>query len=198
MRPQPVNDARVSAARDHAREPGELLEVARRTVVPADDQAGVQAPTHGLRDRGARRAHRHRGRLDDGGVRVAVHHQAGQGVAFGVRDAVRVSVQLQGQPALQRGRQPLLDQRHQVRRLRLARAGHHPQRQPRPRRPGRDAERPPPPVADADQRRPAVAGVLLGAANDVRAEHPGVAARDAGRAARADDGRFGIAHRPVL
>ena len=51
VRPQAVDDARVAVARDDAREPRQLLEVARRPVVAADDDARAEPLAHGGRDR---------------------------------------------------------------------------------------------------------------------------------------------------
>ena len=153
--PQAVDDARVAVARDDAREPRELLEVARRAVVAADDDARVEQLAHGGRDRRARGAHRHRRRLDDRRVGVAVDDQAGQDVALGVDDAIGVAVEVQrlaAGPAPRPGAPPPAPARSvgsgwpARATMRSARRGS--------RGPGGDAQRP---AAAVDARAPATA-----------------------------------------
>ena len=161
---------------------------ARRAVVAGHHHAGVEVGADDLGYLGPRGVHRHRRRLQDGGVGVAVDHQSRQAVALGVGDAVGVSVEPHRQAQPQRGGQPLVDEGAQTRRLGAVAAAEHPQRQPGARRPGRPAEPLAAPVLDGDQRGAAVAGVVGRAADDVRAVDPGMAGADSGRAAGAHHG----------
>ena len=192
---QTVDDARLLAVQQ-AGEAGEILEVARRAVVPGDHHAGIEAGPDDLGDLGARGVHRHRCRLEDRGVGIAIDHQSGEAVALGVGDAIGIAVEAHPQAQLQRGAQTLVDEVGQAGRLRLATAADHPQRQPGPRRPGGPAEPLAAPVFDGDQRRAAVAGVVGGPADDVGPVDPGVAGADSRRAACVHHGgRRILAHR---
>src|SRR5450631_1540423 len=195
----------TSVAMNAAR--AEIAEIVRarldaRVVVARDDGSardhhpGVEACANDLGDLGARGVHRHGGRLEDGGVGVAIDHQPGETVALGVGDAVGVPIEPHSEAQPQRGAESLFDDVGQPWWLRVGAAADHPQCQPGSRCPGRPAEPLAAPVLDRDQRRTAVAGVVGRTANDVGAVNPGVAGAESRRAAWAHHGcRRILAHR---